>query len=166
MSIKNLEANNNNIIRRPIAYDKNEEISIYFVDFNNVSDTGAVVNGVLGNTFNQGISPYLPERDETGIQIIDKGFYTILLQTRNLDQFTTGAKYLFTVKITGDIIVNQSILDLTTKGTINANERIIFSQNYLNINLDPYYFTFECQCIEGTQTPKNFQGIFTITREK
>ena len=171
MSIANLERrgllnDDKQIIQRPVAFDKNQELSIYFVNFNNVDDTGTVVEGVLGSTFNQGTEGYLPERDETGIYVLENGLYNILLQVRNLDQFTSGAKYLFTVKVLGNVIVNQCILDLSTKGTINADERVEFNQNYLNVNLAPYYFTFECQCIEGTQTPKNFQGIFTITRAK
>jgi hypothetical protein len=172
MSISNLEYrgilnSGNQIIQRPIAFNKNEEISIYEVNFNNVDNTGSVFNGVLGSTINQGTNNYLPIRDETGIKLIETGIYCILIQVRNLTSIISGGgKYLFTIKISTGSIVSQTILDLTSKKTINVNERVSFKQNYLNSNAPPYYFEFECECIEGVQSPLNFSAYFTILRNK
>lgn len=175
MSIANLENRGilnagKQIIQRPIAFDKNEEISIYEVNFNNVDDTGTLFNGVLGATINEGTSGYLPSRDGTGIQILENGVYNILLQTKNLETYPLSndhAKYLFNVKISlGNTIVGQSILDLDTQGVVNIGERVVFDQHYLNVNSAPYYFKFDCQCINGSQVPNNFSSFFTITRVK
>lgn len=172
MSIKNLKEQGilndyKQIIQRPVALDKNQEISIYEVNFNNVTDTGAIFNGVLGSTLNEGTEGYLPKRDGTGIQVLENGVYDILFQVRNLDIISPSlSKYLFTVKLGGLIIANQGILDLYSKTTINPNERVKFTQNYVNINNAPYYITFEAECIYGTETPKNFSAYFTIIRVK
>lgn len=173
MSIANLEYrgllnSDNQIIQRPIAFNRYQEISIYEVNFNNVSDTGTSVNGTLGVTINQGTTGYLPSRDNVGIRILENGVYSVLLQVRNLDTMTGLSKYLFTVKTENGQIFNQGVLDLYNKGIINPNERVAFLQTYLDVNLAPYYITFEAQNIYTSIpiTPKNFGAFFTIIRVK
>lgn len=173
MSIANLEYRgllntDNQIIQRPIAFNRNQEISIYEVNFNNVTDTGTIVNGMLGDTINQGTTGYLPSRDNTGIRILENGVYCILLQVRNMDTMTGLSKYLFTVKAENGSIINQGVLDLYNKGIINPEERVTFLQCYVDVVVAPYYITFEAQNIYTSIpiTPKNFSAFFTIIRVK
>ena len=172
MSIANLEHRGirnegKQIIQRPIALNSQEELNIYNIAFNNVLDTGPVINGVI-SVIKEGQEGYLPKFDvSNGIELLENGLYGLEIQVKNLGSISSPpVKYKIVIKEDTTIVL-QAILDLTSKGPIFANEYTVFEYGLLNHTSGGMkYLNAEIQCIEGTQASSNYQAFLTILRLK